>query len=336
MLLDIENLSVRYRTRRGVLNAVDDLSLSVARGETLGLVGESGCGKSSLGRAIVGLVDLAGGTVRLDGEDINGLPHRQSLTWRRRMQMVFQDPLSALDPRKTVRRTLTIPLDVHRIGTSTERRERVDALLHRVGLAPSLAGRLPHELSGGQRQRVNIARALSLDPDVLICDEPVSALDVSLQAQVLNLLADLQRERAITGLFISHDLAAVSYVADRIAVMYLGQIVEILSGDELWRHAAHPYTQLLIDSIPGRGARLPTPSSAELPNPYAPPRGCRFEQRCPRAMPVCRETPPALSELGGGHVVACHLYHDIALQRSSASKTWPIHKVAETTPSRSI
>jgi len=336
MLLDIENLSVRYRTRRGVLNAVDDLSLSVAQGETLGLVGESGCGKSSLGRAIVGLVDLAGGSVRLDGKDINGLTHRQSLTWRRRMQMVFQDPLSALDPRKTVRRTLTIPLDVHRIGTSAERRERVDALLHQVGLAPALAGRLPHELSGGQRQRVNIARALSLDPDVLICDEPVSALDVSLQAQVLNLLADLQRERAITGLFISHDLAAVSYVADRIAVMYLGQIVEILSRDELWRHAAHPYTQLLIDSIPGRGARLPTPSSAELPNPYAPPRGCRFEQRCPRAMPVCRGTPPALSELGGGHVVACHLYHDIALQRSSASKTWPIHKVAETTASRSI
>ena len=336
MLLDIENLSVRYRTRRGVLNAVDDLSLSVARGETLGLVGESGCGKSSLGRAIVGLVDLAGGTVRLDGDDINGLTHRQSLTWRRRMQMVFQDPLSALDPRKTVRRTLTIPLDVHRIGTSTERRERVDALLHRVGLAPSLAGRLPHELSGGQRQRVNIARALSLDPDVLICDEPVSALDVSLQAQVLNLLADLQRERAITGLFISHDLAAVSYVADRIAVMYLGQIVEILSRDELWHHAAHPYTQLLIDSIPGQGARLPTPSSAELPNPYAPPRGCRFEQRCPRAMPVCRETPPALSELGGEHVVACHLYGDIALRPPFAAKTWPIHEVTETTASRSI
>jgi oligopeptide/dipeptide ABC transporter ATP-binding protein len=336
MLLDIENLSVRYRTRRGVLNAVDDLSLSVARGETLGLVGESGCGKSSLGRAIVGLVDLAGGTVRLDGDDINGLTHRQSLTWRRRMQMVFQDPLSALDPRKTVRRTLTIPLDVHRIGTSAERRERVDALLHRVGLAPSLAGRLPHELSGGQRQRVNIARALSLDPDVLICDEPVSALDVSLQAQVLNLLADLQRERAITGLFISHDLAAVSYVADRIAVMYLGQIVEILSRDELWHQAAHPYTQLLIDSIPGQGARLPTPSSAELPNPYAPPRACRFEQRCPRAMPVCRETPPALSELGGEHVVACHLYGDIALQPPSAGKTWRIHEVAETTASRGI
>ena len=336
MLLDIENLSVRYRTRRGVLNAVDDLSLSVAQGETLGLVGESGCGKSSLGRAIVGLVDLAGGTVRLDRKDINGLTHRQSLTWRRRMQMVFQDPLSALDPRKTVRRTLTIPLDVHRIGTSAERRERVDALLHQVGLAPALAGRLPHELSGGQRQRVNIARALSLDPDVLICDEPVSALDVSLQAQVLNLLADLQRERAITGLFISHDLAAVSYVADRIAVTYLGQIVEILSRDELWHHAAHPYTQLLIDSIPGRGARLPMPSSVELPNPYAPPRACRFEQRCPRAMPVCRKTPPALSELGGGHVVACHLYGDIALRPPSAGKTWPIHEVAETTASRSI
>lgn len=336
MLLDIESLSVRYRTRRGVLTAVDDLSLSVARGETLGLVGESGCGKSSLGRAIVGLVDHAGGTVRLDGEDIGRLTHRQSLTWRRRMQMVFQDPLSALDPRMTVRRTLTLPLDVHRIGTTKDRRERVDALLHRVGLAPSLAGRLPHELSGGQRQRVNIARALSLDPDVLICDEPVSALDVSLQAQVLNLLADLQRERAITGLFISHDLAAVGYVADRIAVMYLGRIVEILPRNELWHHAAHPYTQLLIDSIPARGAQLPLPSSVELPNAYAPPRGCRFEQRCPHAMPVCREAPPSLRETGSQHVVACHLYGDVALRPSSARKTWPIHEVAETTTSRSI
>ena len=308
MLLEIDRVSVRYATPRGVLNAVEQVSAGVARGETLGLVGESGCGKSSLGKAIVRLIEPAEGAIRLDGADLGQLTRAQWLPWRRRMQMVFQDPLSALDPRKTVRRTLTLPLEVHRIGSSAERRERVDALLQQVGLAASLADRLPHELSGGQRQRVNIARALSLDPDVLICDEPVSALDVSLQAQVLNLLSDLQRERALTSLFISHDLAAVGYLADRIAVMYLGQIVEVLPRDELWQHAAHPYTQLLIESIPTRGVPLPPTSSAELPSPFAPPRGCRFQQRCPHAMPVCRETPPQSTTVGTAHVVACHLY----------------------------
>lgn len=316
MLLEVDRLSVRYETRRGVLTAVDRLSLGVERGETLGLVGESGCGKSSLGKAIVRLIEPAEGAVRLDGKDLGRLSRGEWLPWRRRMQMVFQDPLSALDPRKTVRRTLTLPLEVHRIGTPAERRERVEALLHQVGLAPALADRLPHELSGGQRQRVNIARALSLDPDVLICDEPVSALDVSLQAQVLNLLSDLQRERAVACLFISHDLAAVGYLADRIAVMYLGEIVEVLPRDHLWRHAAHPYTQLLIESIPARGAKLPPPSSAELPNPYAPPRGCRFAQRCPHAQPVCNETPPTPVSLGGSHVVACHLFDSAASARA--------------------
>ena len=330
MLLEVDRLSVRYQTRRGVLTAIDSLSLGVERGETLGLVGESGCGKSSLGKAIVRLVEPVEGTVRLDGEDLARLTHRQWLPWRRRMQMVFQDPLSALDPRKTVRRTLTLPLEVHRIGYAAQRRERVDALLHRVGLAPALADRMPHELSGGQRQRVNIARALSLDPDVLICDEPVSALDVSLQAQVLNLLADLQRERAITCLFISHDLAAVGYLADRIAVMYLGQIVEILPRDHLWQHAAHPYTQLLIESIPARGTPLPVASSAELPNPYAPPRGCRFQQRCPHAQPVCRDTPPVPVTVGRSHVVACHLYGSTAsIPSSVASIALPIPRAAQ-------
>lgn len=310
MSLEVDRLSVRYHTRRGVLTAIDTLSLDVARGETLGLVGESGCGKSSLGKAIVRLIEPASGTVRLDGEDLGALTQAQLLPWRRRMQMVFQDPLSALDPRKTVRRTLTLPLDVHRIGTRAERRERVDTLLHRVGLAPALAARMPHELSGGQRQRVNIARALSLDPDVLICDEPVSALDVSLQAQVLNLLADLQQERGSACLFISHDLAAVGYLADRIAVMYLGQIVEVLPREKLWQDAAHPYTQLLIASIPARGAPLLPPSAAELPNPYAPPAGCRFQQRCPHVQLVCREVPPEPVSVGSTHVVACHLYYD--------------------------
>ncbi|ALL70277.1 Oligopeptide transport ATP-binding protein OppF (plasmid) [Paraburkholderia caribensis MBA4] len=317
MLLEVDRLSVRYATRRGVLTAVDTLSLDVRRGETLGLVGESGCGKSSLGKAIVRLIEPAEGAVRLDGVDLTRLGHRRLLTWRRRMQMVFQDPLSALDPRKTVRRTLTLPLEVHRIGTSAERRERVDALLHQVGLASALAERMPHELSGGQRQRVNIARALSVDPEVLICDEPVSALDVSLQAQVLNLLSELQHERGIACLFISHDLAAVGYLADRIAVMYLGQIVEIVPRERLWRHAAHPYTQLLIESIPARGATLPPPSFAELPNPYAPPRGCRFQQRCPHVQSVCRQTPPELVPVDGMHAVACHLTGSDASARTA-------------------
>jgi peptide/nickel transport system ATP-binding protein len=316
MLLEIDHLSVRHRTRRGTLTAVDDVSLSIARGETVGLVGESGCGKSSLGRALVRLIDSDDGAVRLDGVDIARLDARRLLPWRRRMQMVFQDPLSALDPRKTVRKTLSLPLELHRIGTRADRRQRIDALLEQVGLAPHLADRLPHELSGGQRQRANIARALSIDPDIVVCDEPVSALDVSLQAQVLNLLADLQRQRGMAYLFISHDLAAVGHLADRIAVMYLGQIVEIVPRDKLWREAAHPYTRLLLDSIPSRNTRLPetagttSAASTELPSPYDLPQGCRFRQRCPHAMPVCAQADPAQSVLSAGHTVHCHLYRD--------------------------
>ncbi|MDR5781071.1 ABC transporter ATP-binding protein [Caballeronia sp. LZ065] len=311
MLLEIDHLSVRYRTRRGTLTAVDDVSLSLARGETVGLVGESGCGKSSLGRALVRLIDSDDGAVRLDGVDIARLDARRLLPWRRRMQMVFQDPLSALDPRKTVRKTLSLPLELHRIGTRADRRQRIDALLEQVGLAAHLADRLPHELSGGQRQRANIARALSIDPDIVVCDEPVSALDVSLQAQVLNLLADLQGQRGMAYLFISHDLAAVGHLADRIAVMYLGQIVEIVPRDKLWRDAAHPYTRLLLESIPSRSVRLSSQSdaaAAELPSPYDLPQGCRFRQRCPHAMPVCAQSDPAQSVLSAGHTVHCHLY----------------------------
>ncbi|MDR5836042.1 ABC transporter ATP-binding protein [Caballeronia sp. LZ034LL] len=313
MLLEIEHLSVRYRTRRGTLTAVDDVSLSIARGETVGLVGESGCGKSSLGRALVRLIDSDDGAVRLEGVDIARLDARRLLPWRKRMQMVFQDPLSALDPRKTIRKTLSLPLALHGIGTRADRRQRIDALLEQVGLAPHLADRLPHELSGGQRQRANIARALSIDPDIVVCDEPVSALDVSLQAQVLNLLGDLQRQRGMAYLFISHDLAAVGHLADRIAVMYLGQIVEIVPRDKLWREAAHPYTRLLLDSIPSRSMRLSGTNgsaSTELPSPYDLPQGCRFRQRCPHAMPICAQTDPVQTVLSTGHAVHCHLYRD--------------------------
>jgi peptide/nickel transport system ATP-binding protein len=325
MLLDVEALCVRYPARRGTLTAVDHASLGIARGETLGLVGESGCGKSSLGRALVRLVDADSGAVRLDGTDIVPLEGRRLLPWRKRMQMVFQDPMSALDPRKSIRRTLSLPLELHRMGNRAERRERMDALLQQVGLAPQLADRLPHELSGGQRQRANIARALSIDPEVVICDEPVSALDVSLQAQVLNLLADLQQQRGMAYLFISHDLAAVGYLADRIAVMYLGRIVEVVPRAELWRHAAHPYTRLLLDSIPSRATRTLTAAVTpidELPSPYDVPRGCRFRTRCPHAMPACAETDPALVTLSAGHTVACHLYRE-SMPASAAAFAGP-------------
>jgi peptide/nickel transport system ATP-binding protein len=313
MLLEIDDLSVRYRTRRGVLTAVESVSLGISRGETVGLVGESGCGKSSLGRALVRLIDADSGAVRLDGTDISRLDAKRLLPWRRRIQMVFQDPLSALDPRKTIRKTLALPLELHRIGTRADRRERIDGLLAQVGLAPQLADRLPHELSGGQRQRANIARALSIDPDIVICDEPVSALDVSLQAQVLNLLGDLQQRRGMAYLFISHDLAAVGHLADRIAVMYLGRIVEVVPRARLWKDAAHPYTRLLLDSIPSRASRISSAAntaSAELPSPFDIPRGCRFRKRCPHAMSVCSEIEPQPVTLSGGHTVACHLHRD--------------------------
>jgi peptide/nickel transport system ATP-binding protein len=327
MLLEIDQLSVRYRTRRGVLTAVDGVSLAVARGETVGLVGESGCGKSSLGRALVRLTDAEQGAVRLDGVDIARLDARRLLPWRKRIQMVFQDPLSALDPRKTVRKTLSLPLELHRIGTRADRAARIDALLEQVGLAPHLAVRLPHELSGGQRQRANIARALSIDPDIVVCDEPVSALDVSLQAQVLNLLGDLQRQRGMAYLFISHDLAAVGHLADRIAVMYLGQIVEVVPRGRLWRDAAHPYTRLLLDSIPSRETRLSgaqSPASAELPSPFELPRGCRFRKRCPHAMPVCAEADPAPVALADGHTVACHLHREATPAHTASHVEKPI------------
>ncbi|WP_250468085.1 ABC transporter ATP-binding protein [Caballeronia sp. GAFFF2] len=327
MLLDIEDLSVRYRTRRGVLTAVDEVSLGLSRGETVGLVGESGCGKSSLGRALVRLIDADSGAVRLDGTDIARLDASRLLPWRRRIQMVFQDPLSALDPRKTVRKTLSLPLQLHGIGTRADRRERIDALLAQVGLAPQLADRLPHELSGGQRQRANIARALSIDPDIVICDEPVSALDVSLQAQVLNLLGDLQQARGMTYLFISHDLAAVGHLADRIAVMYLGRIVEVVPRARLWKDAAHPYTRLLLDSIPSRASRSSFEANAvlaELPSPFDIPRGCRFRQRCPHAVSVCGEIEPQPVTLVSGHTVACHLHREAASVEHGESAIKPV------------
>ena len=315
-MLDIAGLSVRYRTPRGVLQAVDRVSLHVGERETLGLVGESGCGKSSLARAVLRLIQPQAGTIRIDGVDTTALSGRALKPYRRRVQMVFQDPAGSLDPRFRVRRLLAEPLAATPGNTSATRHEQVAALMRQVGLGPELADRLPHELSGGQRQRIAIARALAPGPRVVVCDEPVSALDVSLQAQVLNLLGDLQAEFGMAYLFVSHDLSVVQHVADRVAVMYLGQVVEVAQCRELWRQPAHPYTQALIAAVPAlpplhRRMVDKTVLPGELPNPYAPPAGCRFHTRCPHVMPRCRTEAPELRVIAPNHIAACHL-HDQA------------------------
>ncbi|MDO9711457.1 ABC transporter ATP-binding protein [Paracraurococcus lichenis] len=312
-LLAVDDLVVDYRTPRGTLRAVDRVSLAVARGETLGLVGESGCGKSSLGRAIVQLVEPSAGAIRLDGTDIIRLPARTRHALRPRVQMIFQDPAGALDPRHRIGWSIAAPL---RVGSSgggpAARRARVAELMQLVDLRPELAERLPHELSGGQRQRVGIARALATRPDLIVCDEPVSALDLSLQAQVINLLRRLQRDQGIAYLFISHDIGVVEHVADRIAVMYLGQIVEVTSRQDL-RQAAHPYTRALLAASPvidpGR-SRIGSKSviGGDLPSPFAPPRGCRFHTRCSHAMPICRAQEPPLLATAPGQLAACFLH----------------------------
>ncbi len=311
-VLDIDALHVRYRTARGALHAVDGVSLHVAPGETLGLVGESGCGKSSLGKAVMRLLDPAAGTIRIGGADITHLRARELRPLRRQFQMVFQDPGGSLDPRQGVRDIVRAPLrltrpDIGRRATD----ERVRELLAQVGLSEDVATRLPHEFSGGQRQRIAIARALAPEPALIVCDEPVSALDVSLQAQILNLLGDLQQRLGVAYLFISHDLGVVQHLADRVAVMYLGRIIETAPRQRIWGHPAHPYTQALIAAVPGmdphagrRGAS--SVIEGDLPDPYHPPMGCSFHTRCPRALPVCRETAPPWVILDDGHGVACH------------------------------
>jgi peptide/nickel transport system ATP-binding protein len=311
-LLDVSDLQVRYETRHGTLQAVDHVSFTLRAGETLGLVGESGCGKSSLGKAVMRLVEPAGGRIVLDGTDITHLSPAELRPLRRRFQMVFQDPGGSLDPRLHVGDALADPLKLFHDGSAADRRERVQALLQQVGLPADAAHRLPHEFSGGQRQRIAIARAIALAPDLIVCDEPVSALDVSLQAQILNLLSDLQQARGMAYLFISHDLAVVQHLADRVAVMYLGEIVEVAPRSELWRRPAHPYTQALIDAVPKmdpRHSRIADrkPLHGDLPDPFQPPAGCRFHTRCPHAFDRCRAEKPALRTVAPGHVAACHL-----------------------------
>ncbi len=318
-LLEVRELRKHFPIRGGLLRrvlgqvkAVDGVSLQLDAGRTLGLVGESGCGKSTLGRAILRLQEPTSGQVILRGEDITALPKRSLVAQRRQMQIIFQDPYASLNPRRTVGQAIREPLDVHQAGTPAERRRRVTELLDIVGLRASAQDRYPHEFSGGQRQRVGIARALALNPALIVADEPVSALDVSVQSQVLNLVARLQREHGIAFLFISHDLAVIQHVSDEVAVMYLGRIVETGPATGLYREPQHPYTQALLSAVP-----VPDPArrrqrivlAGEVPSPANPPSGCAFHPRCPRVRERCRHERPELAPAAGAPAavhVACH------------------------------
>jgi len=320
-LLRVEQLKVHFPVTQGVLfkttvgmvKAVDGVSFAIERGETLGLVGESGCGKSTTSLAVLRMQPVTAGRIVFEGEDITA-HDRSRGTFRRRMQMVYQDPYGSLDPRMTVRDIVGEPLTVHRVTTTrAEYAERVAALLATVGLLPAMAERYPHEFSGGQRQRIAIARALALQPSLVICDEPVSALDVSIQAQVINVLMELQQRLRLSYLFVAHDLAVVRHISHRVAVMYLGRIVETADRDTLFREPLHPYTQALLSAVPvadpvAEQRRPRQVVRGEVPSVMRPPSGCRFHPRCPQAMDICRERDPALAELGVGRAVACHLH----------------------------
>ncbi|MCN0178090.1 ABC transporter ATP-binding protein [Salinispora arenicola] len=311
VVAELADLAVWFPTPAGVVRAVDGVSLRVRRGETLGLVGESGSGKSTTGLALLRLVEPTAGEVRVAGQDVTRWSRRRLRRLRRRVAMVFQDPQASLDPRHTVGASIAEPLAVHRLTAGgSARRERVAELLDLVGLRRDLADRHPHELSGGQRQRVGIARALAGEPDLIVLDEPIASLDLSVQAQIMNLLRGLQRELGLTYLFISHDLAAVEHMSDRVAVMYLGRIVESGTPAQIWREPAHPYTAALLSAVPvadppvQRG-RQRIILAGDVPSPIDPPTGCRFRTRCPQARPDCARTDPVLVEIGSGHQAAC-------------------------------
>ena len=315
-LLEVTNLKKYFPIKGGVFSktvgfvyAVDDVSFTVDKGETLGLVGESGCGKSTTGRSILRLIEPTGGKVTFEGQDVTALDKNAMRALRREMQIIFQDPYASLNPRMTVGSIIGEPLEIHKIARGSEKTERVASLLQKVGLRPEDMRKYPHEFSGGQRQRIGIARAVALNPKLIVCDEPVSALDVSIQAQVINLLEDLQEEFGLSYLFIAHNLNVVEHISDRVAVMYLGKIVELASDTDLYNDAQHPYTEALLSAVP-----IPDPTvekkriilQGDVPSPIDPPSGCHFHTRCMYKEKICEEEAPEFKHIGGGHWVACH------------------------------
>lgn len=318
-LVSVKNLKKYFPISKGLFNktpsyvkAVDDVSFDIKPGETLGLVGESGCGKTTCGRTLIKLYEPTEGQIIYRGRNIEKLSEKEMLTYRRKMQIIFQDPYASLDSRMTVGDIVGESIDIHNLMKGAERKERIQYLLNMVGLNSEHMNRYPHEFSGGQRQRIGIARALAVEPEFIVCDEPISALDVSIQAQVVNMLEDLQNNLGLTYLFIAHDLSMVKHISNRIGVMYLGNMVEIAESNELYSHPVHPYTTALLSAIP-----IPDPDEAaerkrivlegDVPSPIDPPPGCRFKGRCRYVKPICSEQTPQLKDIGGGHLVACHL-----------------------------
>ncbi|WP_309241909.1 ABC transporter ATP-binding protein [Brevibacillus daliensis] len=319
-LLVINNLKKYYPISGGVLGrtqaqvkAVDDVSFTVKQGETLGLVGESGCGKSTAGRSILRLIEPTEGEILFDGKNVSAMKQDEVRRMRRDMQIIFQDPFASLNPRHNIGKILEEPLIVHGISSSAERKERVKRMLEVVGLSPYHATRYPHQFSGGQRQRIGIARALMLNPKLIVADEPVSALDVSVQSQVLNLMQDLQKEFGLTYVFIAHDLSVVRHISNRVGVMYLGRIAELADKDELYTNPLHPYTKALLSAVPvadpdKKQERIIL--QGDLPSPANPPSGCTFHTRCPQVMDICKQVRPENRNMGNNHLVACHLYEE--------------------------
>ncbi len=318
-LVSVKNLKKYFPINKGLFNksvsnvkAVDDVSFDIKKGETLGLVGESGCGKTTCGRTLIKLYEPTSGEIIYNGQHLEKLSEKEMLIYRRKMQIIFQDPYASLDSRMTVGDIVGESIDIHKLMKGKERKERIDYLLNMVGLNTEHMNRYPHEFSGGQRQRIGIARSLAVEPEFIICDEPISALDVSIQAQVVNMLEDLQDSLGLTYLFIAHDLSMVKHISNRIGVMYLGNLVEIAESNELYTHPVHPYTTALLSAIP-----IPDPDEAaqrkrivlegDVPSPIDPPPGCRFRGRCRFVKEVCKEVTPTLKDIGGGHQVACHL-----------------------------